>query len=59
MHSNILILATALACMVYCHMVARKRGLKPPFWGAMGLLFGPLAILFLHLSGPRKPDAEG
>ena len=54
MHSTLVIIAISFFCLVYCHLVARRRGLKAPFWGAMGLLFGPLAIPFVHLLNPKN-----
>ena len=41
---------------VVCHLAARSRGLKPVFWGIMGLLFGPLAIPFVYL--PRNTEKD-
>ena len=35
---------------VACNLIAKKRGANPVFWGAMGLLFGPLAIPFVFMS---------
>jgi len=40
------------------HMLAKKKGLNPVFWGVMGGLFGPLIIPFLLLAKPRKPPTE-
>jgi hypothetical protein len=41
---------------VACNLIAKKRGANPTFWGAMGLLFGPLAIPFVFMS--RKGGAH-
>ena len=41
---------------VACNQIAKKRGANPIFWGAMGLLFGPLAIPFAFMS--RKGGAH-
>lgn len=54
MNSVFVIAVIAAGSMVYCHVVANRRGLKPVFWGVMGLLFGPLAIPFVYLLKPRK-----
>ena len=32
---------------VVCNQLAKARNLKASFWTAMGLLFGPLAIVFV------------
>lgn len=42
--------------MIWCHIVAKRRGLKAVFWGVMGLLFGPLAIPFVYLVKVKKID---
>ena len=34
---------------VICHFVAKRKGKRPVFWGVMGGVFGPLAIIFLFL----------
>ena len=38
-----------------CHFIAKRRGLRPVFWGVMGGLFGPLAIPFVYLAKPDLP----
>lgn len=48
--SAMAILAVTLASAIICHMMAKKRGRKPVFWGVMGALFGPIAIPFIFLS---------
>jgi len=35
---------------IACNRIAKKRGANPIFWGAIGLLFGPLAIPFVFMS---------
>ena len=40
-----------LLCIIVCHNMARKRGLKPVFWGLMGGIFGPLPIPFIFFLG--------
>lgn len=52
----ILVLCVSIACGIVCHLVARKRGLKPVFWGIMGVMFGPLAIPFVYLAGPAHDN---
>lgn len=44
-----------LVSVISCHFIAKSRGLKPVFWGAMGLVFGPLAIIFVCLAKPKSP----
>jgi hypothetical protein len=36
---------------VLCHQIAKARGANPVFWGAMGIVFGPLAIPFCWFLG--------
>lgn len=47
----------ALACIIACHQIAKRRGLNPVFWGVMGAVFGPLAIPFVLLvKSANHPD---
>ncbi|MDQ7016289.1 MAG: hypothetical protein Q9N68_07930 [Gammaproteobacteria bacterium] len=43
-----------LASVVLCHQVAKRRGLKPVFWGVMGATFGPFAIPFVFFVKPKS-----
>lgn len=45
-----------LASIVVCHSIAKRRGANPVFWGLMGALFGPFAIPFAFMSGPKADD---
>lgn len=47
-----LLLAVTAASIIICHLIAKKRGLNPIFWGVMGLAFGPLAIPLVCLIKP-------
>jgi hypothetical protein len=38
------------------HVMARKKGLNPVFWGVMGGLLGPLVILLILLAKSKKQD---
>jgi hypothetical protein len=49
-----LILLICIICATVCHLVAKDYGLRPVFWGMLGLLFGPLAIPFVYLAGRRN-----
>lgn len=43
------------------HIIARKKGLNPRFWGFMGAAFGPLMLPFILLAKPKNnklDDAE-
>jgi hypothetical protein len=55
MHLLIASAAINIACSILCHQIAKRRGARPVFWGAMGALFGPLAIPFVFLA---KQDAQ-
>jgi len=35
---------------IVCNQLAKARKLKTSFWTAMGLLFGPLVIVFVLLA---------
>ncbi|MEN8178939.1 MAG: hypothetical protein ABFS39_09980 [Pseudomonadota bacterium] len=54
--SMLLVLCIFLISGIVCYLAAKARGLKPVFWGIMGLLFGPLAIPFVFLSGHADKD---
>ena len=45
--------AINIACIIFCHQIAKRRGAKPVFWGAMGALFGPFAIPFVLFAKPK------
>lgn len=34
---------------VACHTLAKRKGRNPVAWGVAGLVFGPLAVIFLLL----------
>jgi len=50
----ILVLCLSIVCGIVCHLIAKRLGLKPVFWGVMGVMFGPLAIPFVYLSGHAR-----
>lgn len=47
------LIALNVLSIFVCHFIARRRGAKAVFWGLMGAMFGPLAILFVFLSRPE------
>jgi len=42
-----------LVSIISCHIIAKKRGSNPVFWGVMGAIFGPFAIPFACISKTR------
>jgi xanthine/uracil permease len=48
------LIAINIACVVFCHYLAKRRGANPVFWGVMGALVGPLAIPFVLFSKPAS-----
>lgn len=50
----IIMFVIAVASVIVCHMIAKKRGSNPIFWGVMGGVFGPLAIPLIFLSKKRN-----
>ena len=52
----VILIAITLTSIVICHLIAKKRGGRPVFWGVMGALFGPLAIPFAFMAQPKKPS---
>jgi hypothetical protein len=53
-----LLILVFLASIMICHMIAKKRGRNPIFWGIMGGLFGPLAIPFIYFVKTRPIDSN-
>lgn len=47
-------IALNIVCIIACHLIAKRRGAKPVFWGVMGALFGPIAIPFAFFSKPES-----
>lgn len=43
---------------VFCHYIAKSRGVNPVFWGVMGVMFGPVAIPFAWMSKPAKEKKQ-
>lgn len=41
-----------------CHVIARKKGLDPIFWGVMGGIFGPLALIIVLLKKSVKSSNQ-
>jgi hypothetical protein len=54
MNIYVLVIINLLSVIV-CHVIARRRGSRPVFWGLMGALFGPFAIPFALRSGGDGP----
>ncbi|MBC8211692.1 MAG: hypothetical protein H8E21_11560 [Gammaproteobacteria bacterium] len=57
--SSLILLALGIFVFVYVgHVMARKKGLNPRFWGVMGGLLGPLVIPLILFSKPHKKNSE-
>jgi len=57
--SSVFFLLLGVVLFIYLgHILAKRKGLNPVFWGAMGGLFGPFILPFILLAKPRKPPAE-
>jgi hypothetical protein len=55
--SSLILLSLGIVVFAYVgHVMARKRGLKPVFWGVMGGLLGPLVIPLIFLTKAKKQD---
>ena len=50
----LLLVITFVGSAVVCHVVAKRRGARPIFWGVMGALLGPFAIPLVLFSRPPK-----
>jgi len=38
-----------VVCAVYAYQGARKFGRRPAVWGALGIVFGPIALMILYI----------
>lgn len=52
--SMVYFIAAILLFVFVAHFMAKKKGLNPVFWGVMGGVFGPLAILVLVFIKAKK-----
>ena len=50
-----ILLLIAILSIVVCHVLAKRRGANPVFWGMMGAVFGPLAIPFVFFKKKHPP----
>jgi hypothetical protein len=42
----ILLISLLLISAVACHILAKSKGGNPVTWGAAGIVFGPLAVIY-------------
>ena len=56
--SLFLLILLIVVCVASGHLLARRKGLNPVFWGVMAGLFGPLAFPFLLLAKNKNPPTE-
>ena len=55
--SSLIMLLLGILVFVYLgHVMARRKGLNPVFWGVMGGLLGPLVIPLILLAKSKKQD---
>ena len=55
----LILLAIVLASVYFCVVVAKKRNLKPVFWGLMSaFILGPFAIPFVLFGKPSSQSLE-
>lgn len=48
------IITLSIGSAVLCQELAESRSRCPRFWGTMGLIFGPAAVIALLLQGQRQ-----
>ncbi len=53
-----LLILLIVICVASGHLLAKRKGLNPVFWGVMAGLFGPLALPFLLLAKNKNPPTE-
>ena len=51
-------LLISLVIGIYCHMMAKRHGRNPVFWGVMGVTFGPFAIPFIFFIPEKRHDGK-
>ena len=56
--SLLLLILGIIIFVASAHLLARRKGLNPVFWGVMAGLFGPLALPFLLLAKGKHPPEE-
>lgn len=56
MAAAVVFLILALACVVLCHVIAKKRSLNPVYWAVMGAIFGPFAIPFVFIAKAKSAE---
>jgi len=54
----LVLLAVNILSVFVCHYIAKRRGMKPAFWGLMGAIFGPFAIPFVFTFKPETKLSE-
>ena len=47
-----------VVCAVYAYQGARKFGRRPAVWGALGIVFGPIALMILYIL-PKQHGGSG
>ena len=52
------LLLLIIVFVVIGHRLAKRKGLKPVFWGVMGGVFGPLILPILLLVKSKHPPAD-
>jgi len=58
MYSVVFLLLSILLFIVLGHVLAKRKGLNPVFWGVMGGMFGPFMLPFIILAKPHNPSSE-
>ena len=54
--SGLIYIAIGILFIVLGHVLAKRKGLNPVFWGIMGGLLGPLMLLFIMFAKPANKD---
>ncbi len=51
-------IAIGILFIVLGHVLAKRKGLDPVFWGIMGGLLGPLMLLFILFAKTSKQNPD-
>jgi uncharacterized membrane protein YgcG len=48
-----------VVCAIYAYQGARKFGRRPAVWGALGIVFGPIALMILYILPKQHGSGSG
>ncbi|MEA3404181.1 MAG: hypothetical protein U9R28_00380 [Pseudomonadota bacterium] len=55
---NVIIVLISVLFAVWCHKLAKTKQRQSVFWGTLGLLFGPFAVIVLLILKTKPIDTK-